>query len=311
MQEDTFNHTQAFQQAIATTVTCRTLIKFNSNLDATQKEEILQEIEATLAFLNRRLEINASIESNTNLSPEKLADLLIGDEMADEADEILLEVPAARQKEEHELSLHHLHRLYRIYLSNEPGKGVAALETRYRSVMGVLDQLQELLEARHDSTLRDLLTNNLLANDLSASDLLVRVRGFVTALYCMFREFAALFAKIIEGQSLDVDTEAMALLQEYPHEATQQLVRDITPLMHVYDRQRQSQQHKGSLRESARDATAFLIFLQECLGETFARRQEIVGQIKNTASLLNELITLLTDYELAVTSIMQAPSKSR
>ncbi|HEX7735980.1 MAG TPA: hypothetical protein VF458_14035 [Ktedonobacteraceae bacterium] len=310
MQEDAFNHTQAFQQAIATTITCRTLIRYNSNLGTAQKEEILQEIEATLAFLNKRMEVNASIESSSALSPEKLADLLIGDETVYEEDELPGALPA-RQKEEYELSIHHLHRLYRIYLSNEPGKGIAALETRYRAVMGVLDQLQEVVETRHDNTMRDLLANNLLANDLTASDLLIRIRGFVTALYCMFREFAALFSKAIEGQSLDIDTEAMVLPQESPREVAQQVVRDITPLMYVYNKQHQFQQRQGSLRESAHDATAFLIFLQECLGETFAKRQEVVAQIKNTASLLNELVTLLTDYELAVTSIMQSPSKSR
>src|SRR5437660_5020758 len=133
MQEDAFNHTQAFQQGIATTITCRALIRYNSNLDTTQKEEILQEIEATLAFLNKRVEINASIESSSALSPEKLADLLIGDEMEDEEDGLLLGAPPARRKEEYELSIHHLHQLYRIYLSNEPGKGIAALETRYRA----------------------------------------------------------------------------------------------------------------------------------------------------------------------------------
>jgi len=303
MQKDALNHTQAFQQAIATTITCRTLIKYNSNLEAAQKEEILQEIESTLAFLNRCLEMNVNIESHTTLSPEELADLLIGDEVADEKDDMLPDAPAAQQREERDISLRHLYRLHQIYLSDEPGKGVAALETRYRTAMGALDQLQDLVEARGDSTMHDLL-----AHDPTANDLLARVRGFISALYCMFREFAALFSRIIEGQNLDMDTEAMVLLQEYPQEAAQHLIRDITPLMHVYNKQHQFQQHKGSLRESARDATVFLVFLQECLEETFARRQEIVVQIKSTASLLNELIALLTDYELAVTSIMQSPS---
>jgi hypothetical protein len=296
MLEKPFNHSQAFQQAIATTVTCRTLIKYNSNLSNEQKEEILGDIETTLAFLGKRLEMNTSIESNTALSPEKLADLLLSDiEIGGEEKEV---APQA----EHELSLRHLHRLYRTYLSNEPDKGIAALEARYKTVMNLLDRLQELAELRRDAT----------ANDLTVDELLSRIRGFVTALYCMFREFASLFSKVIEGQSIDIDTEAMALLQGYPHDEMQQLVRDITPLVYLYDKQRQAQQQTGLLRENVRDAQAFLIFLQECLGQTFARRQEIVSQIKSTANLLNELSALLTDYELTVAQIiMQSPSRSR
>lgn len=303
MPEESLNHTQAVQQAISTTVTCKTLIKYNSNLSNEQKEEILSEIETTLTFLGKRLEVDAGHKADLTFSPEKLGDLMITDTGVEGVgNRATLEAhPPATQQEEHEISLHHLHQLYRAYLSNEPGKGIADLETRYKMVMGSLDQLQTMVELRHDAT----------ASDLTIDGLLSRVRGFMTALYCMFREFAALFAKAVEGQSIDIDTEAMALLQEYPHEAAQQLMRDITPLMRVYNKQHQLQQYRGSLHENARDTTAFLIFLQECLEQTFSRRQEIVTQIKSTASLLNELIALLTDYELAVMHIMQSPSRSR
>lgn len=299
MLENSFNHTQAFQQAVATTITCKTLIKYNSNLSPEQKADILSEIETTLAFLSKRLEVNASIESNTALAPEKLADLLIYDDMGNEAD--LEEALSGPPQKGQEVALRHLYRLYRTYFSNKPGKGLEDLEARYRNVMDTLDQLQALAEVRHDVT----------SSDLTMNGLLSRIRGFVTALYCMFREFAALLSKVVEGQSIDIDTEAMAMLQEYPLEMTQQLVHDITPLMHVYNKQHQLRQHKGSLYESTRDATAFLIFLQECMEQTFARRQEIVVQIKSTASLLNELLILLTDYELAVAHIMQSPSRSQ
>lgn len=301
MSEEPFNHTQAFQQAIATTVTCRTLIKYNSNLSDEQKAEILNEIETTLLFLNKRLEVNVSIEVGTALSPEKLADLLISDTARGDTEDEIGEDQPSTEREERELSLHHLHQLYRAYFSNEPGTGIAAIEIRYKTVMGVLDSLQELAELRHDVT----------ASDLTVDGLLSRARGFITALYCMFREFASLFSRVIEGQSIDIDTEAMALLQEYQHEATQQIERDITPLMHVYEKQRQIQQHQGPLLERTRDAIAFLIFLQESLEQNFARRQEIVSQIRSTASLLNELITLLTDYEQASAGLRQSPSKSR
>lgn len=299
MSAESSNHTQAFQQAISTTVACRTLIKYNSNLSAEQKEEILSEIETTLTFLNKRLETNASLESDEAFSPEKLANVLISAEIEDG----MQPAPplSTTLQEEREISLHHLHRLYRTYLSNEPGKGIADLETRYKAVMSVLDQLQELVAAQHGAA----------ASNLNTDSLFSRVRGFTTALYSMFREFAALITRIIEGQSIDIDTEAMALVQVYPHEADSQIVRDITPLLCIYNKQRQLQQQRGSLHESVRDATAFLIFLQECLSQTFARRQDVITQITSTISLFNELIILLTDYELAMENIMQSPSKLR
>lgn len=304
MLEEPFNHTQAFQQAIATTITCRTIIKYNSNLSAEQQAEILAEIENTLAFLSKRPEVNASIETSTTPSPEKLADLVttrVSKEEERDEEPLEMQRPTTDQ-EKLDVSLQQLYKLYRAYLSHEPGKGVAALETRYRTVMGVLDQLQELVELRHDAT----------AGDLTVEGLLSRVRGFVTAVYCMFREFAVLLTKIAEGRNIDMDTEALALLQKYPLETErqQQLVRDITPLIYVYKKHLRLQERRGTLYDSAGDTTAFLIFLPECLEQTFARRKEVAEQIKSTVGLFNELTGLLLDYEVAVANIMQSPSRS-
>jgi hypothetical protein len=300
MSEEPFNHTQLFQQAIATTITCRTLIKYNSNLSADHKAEILAEIEKTLAFLEKRLEINATIESSPALAPQKLADLLASD--AAEEDKGELEThPSTQERGQTDISLQNLHKLYHAYLSNEPGRGIAVLETRYKTVMGVLDQLQLFAGQQHDAT----------AGDVTTENLLHRVRGFVTAVYCMLREFAVLLSNIIEGKNIDMDTEAMALLQKYPLEAvSHQFVRDITPLMRVYGAHLQLQGRKGVLSDCARDATAFLIFLEESLETTFSRRAEIAAQLKSTASLLNELNRLLTEYEQAVANLIQSPSTS-
>lgn len=300
MSEESFNHTQLFQQAIATTITCRTLIKYNSNLSADHKAEILAEIEKTLAFLEKRLEVNATIESSPALAPQKLVDLL-ANEVAEEDENALETHSSTQEHRQTDISLHNLHKLYHAYLSSEPGRGIAALETRYKTVMGVLDQLQFFAGQQHDAT----------AGDVTAENLLHRVRGFVTAVYCMFREFAVLLSNIIEGNTIDMDTEALVLLQKYPLEATShQLIRDITPLMRVYGAHLQLQGRKGTLSDCARDATAFLIFLEEILDTTFSRRTEIVAQIKSTASLLNELNRLLTEYEQAVANLIQSPSTS-
>lgn len=294
MSEEPFNHTQRFQQAIATTITCRSIIKYNSTLSNEQKAEVLAEIESSLTFLEARLAANATIDSGVALSPQKLVDLLVAEAKGEEDEEQATTFPA-NEPEPRELALKNLHKLYHAYLSNEPGKGIPALEMRYKTVMGLLDQVQTSTSAA---------TN---ANDPSAERMLHRVRGFVSAIYCMFREFALLLSNIVEGKNIDMDTEALAQLQMYSHEQTkQQVLRDITPLMGVYRTHLQLQEHKGTLTSCARDATAFLIFLEECLGQNFSRRAELIGQLKSITGLLNELARLLTEYEQAMVQISTA-----
>src|SRR5260370_9437566 len=248
MSEEPFNHTQRFQQAIATTITCRSIIKYNSTLSDEQKSEVLADIESSLAFLEARLAANATIEAGVALSPQKLVDLLVTESEGEGEQETAFPVNEPGQQE---LALQNLHKLYHAYLSNEPGKGIAALETRYKTVMGLLDQMQASTKSA---------TN---AKDPSSERQLHRVRGFVSAVYYMFREFAVLISNIIEGKTIDMDTEALAQLQMYSHEQTkQQVLRDITPLLRVYHTHLRWQQHKGSLTSCARDARAFFIFLK-------------------------------------------------
>lgn len=300
MLEEPRNHAQFLQQAIATTITCRTIIKYNSNLSPEQKEEILQEIEGTLTFLEERLAMHATLECSPTLSPDQLADLLAEPTEAEER-EPSVQATAAMEKEELTLPMQSLYRLYHAYLSNRSGKGIAALETRYKNVMSTLDQLQELAG-------RDLTTT---AGDITVEELILGIQGFVTSIYYMFREFAALFAHIVEGKNIDIDTEAMELIQKYPQTSSPQLLmRDITPLLDVYSRHRQLQERRGALADCVADAAAFLTFLQEHLNGTTDRHEEIKAQLKVTISLFHELTGLLMDYEQAMINIIQAPSTS-
>lgn len=296
MSEELFSYTQLFQQAIETTITCRSIIKYNSTLSNEQKAEILADIDNTLTFLEARLAANATIESSVALSPEKLVGLLATEE-AEEDEESLEERLPEHELKQQELSLQHLYRLYHTYLSNAPGKGIADLETRYRTVMGILDQLQEIAGQRHDVA----------SGDVTTEHQLHRVRGFVTAVYCMFREFAVLLSNIVEGKNIDMDTEGLSLLPNYSFEETkQQMLRDITPLMQVYGAHLQLQEQKGTLTNGARDAAAFLIFLEECLEQTFTRRHDVISQLHAIASLLDELTRLLAQYEQAMANIIVA-----
>src|SRR5579883_115823 len=289
MSEDAFSHNQPLRQAIATTITCRTIIKYNSTLSEEQKAEILGEIENTLGFMEKRLDFTP--ENDSAHLTEKPVDSLSGPVDEERA-------PAGGQEDRY-ISLQNLYRLHQSYIGNKPGRGIAALETRYRTVMGVLDQVQELAG------------QNVAPGSSDIERLLGRVRGFVTALYCMFREFALLLSNIVDGKTIDMDTEALALLPKHSLALLQeQRVRDITPLIEVYSKHLRLQERKGALTACAREAGALLVFLEENLSQTFARRKEIALQIKTIASLLNELTDLLTDYAQAIATIIQSPSAS-
>lgn len=299
MSGEQFSYTQLFQQAIAVTITCRTIIKYNSTLSAEQKEEILAEIESTLAFLEKSLEANATLGSSSSLSLEKRADLAIID--ADKQEMLAERIPTGEGGPP-EISWQNLYRLYRYYLSNEPGLGIAALETRYKAAIDVLDQLQEFAVLRQEGA----------SSDQTIEGQVHRVRAFISAIYFMFREFAAQFSKLIEGEDIDTDTEALTRLQKSPLADTQPpLAYDIAPLMRVYDKHIQLQEHKGKLAARVNDTTAFLIFLEETLGPAIARRKDIAAQLQLAASLLNELTDLLANYEQAVETIIQSPSASQ
>ncbi len=294
MSDELFNRTQQFQQAIDTTITCRSIVKYNSTLSEVQKTEILAGIDATLGFLAERLTAHASIESMTS---HKLADLL----NVDALDEIEIGYKLGGQEDrledvqsQEDLSLKNLYRVYHNYLSTEQ---LVDLETRYRMVMGVLEQLEEVARGQHDTT----------SGDLTSEGMLHRIRGFVTAIYCIYREFATVLSNLVEGKDIDTDTETLAQVNQYASEAgSVQMLRDISPLIHVYAEHLRLQGHHGLLTRSTGDAIAFLVFLEESLEPMYARRGEIVIQLKAVAGLLTDLTRLLTEYEQVMSVLSEA-----
>ncbi len=307
------NHTQRFEQAIATAFACRTIIKYNSTLGEEQKNEILADLDSTLQFLRERLIANAAIESNSVIPPLQLADLLAASaeyhEEEEDEDEEVGELGKAREsamsgansmapQEMRELSeplLHNLYKLYHAYLSTRPGKGINALEARYKIVMSILDDVETAIKLQRDTS----------AGEDNESPI-YRVRGFITALYSMFHEFAAVLAKLLEGKNIMADTDELTDLQKFATGEIhhQYMLRDMTPLMRVYGAHLQLQQSKGSLPILVNDATAFFIFIQEKLAVDLAKRQEIMERLWSVAELFQDISSLLSDYEQAFSSTL-------
>lgn len=257
---------------------------------------------------------NTAIESNSVIPPLQLADLLAAsvkyhDEEDEEDDMEVAEPGNVREsamssahsmapQEMRELSeplLHNLYKLYHAYLSTRPGKGINDLETRYKIVMSVLDDVEAAIRLQRDTS----------AGEDNTSPI-YRVRDFITALYSMFHEFAAVLSELLEGKNIMADTDELTVLQKYAAREIhhQYMLRDITPLMRVYGAHLQLKQSKGSLAVLLNDATAFFIFIQEKLAADIARRPEITGRLLSVAELFQDISSLLSDYEQAFSATL-------
>ncbi len=295
------NHAQQFEQAIATAFACRTVIRYNSTLSEEQKDEMLAELDATLQFLRDRLIANAAIKANAVISPLQLAELLASSIEDDEdAEDVESKTAGAVSSTPQEMQarseplMRSLYKLYHTYFNPQPGRGMNALETRYKRAISILDNVQAGIGKQRDTSAQE-----------NAEQPIHQVQGLITGLYYMFHEFAAVLANILEGETISAETDELSSLEKYAAEKMQQyMLRDISPLMRVYGTHLQLQQRKGSVASMASDATAFLIFLEERLEPGFPRRREIVEQLKAVAELLHDLSSLLSDYEQAVSTAL-------
>ncbi len=299
------NHAQRFEQAIATTFACRSIIKYSSTLSEEQKNEMLADLDSTLQFLRERLVANTAIESNSVIPPLQLAELLAAS--ADDEDEEDEEVGEMGKVEESVMTgadgqahqgrqdlseslMHSLYKLYHAYLTTRPGKGINALEERYKTAMSILDDVEGAIRLQRDTS----------AGEGNESPI-YRVRGFISALYSMFHEFAAVLTELLEGKNILAETDELTALQKFAAGETHHpyMLRDITPLMRVYGAHLQFQQSNGSLATLVNDATAFFFFLEEKLAGDLARRQEILERLRSVAGLLHDITSLLFEYERA------------
>lgn len=283
------DHTQQFEQAIATIFTCRSVIKYNAALNEGQINELLTEIDAATQFLQERLLANAAIDKQAPLliPPLPLEDVFSISQTskvsADNSDAVETGDQAPLQR---------FYKLYHALLKKKDGKGIEFFISRYNEVMAKLNDVQVKIEKDSPAYFSHLLVGNEID----------QVRGFVTDLYCMFTEFASAISSIVEGRDIDIDTEKVSSTSFDDIRQGNEL--EIAPLVRAQQTLAQFKQHNGILEDRVADAIALLIMLEDHLDLQLGKREEIADQINNLVRLLNELALLLTEYEQTIASLL-------
>jgi hypothetical protein len=298
--DEPLNHVQQYEQAIATIIACRTIIKYDTPLRKEQKDEIVVELDTVLQFLQKRLVANSAVDAFAEIPPfPPLQPEIFAELMADDMEEALEgEVDEAggttaertvQKQEAPEPLMHNLYKLYHSYLSMEPGKGIQALVERYKRAMELLDEVRLLTAELFARS-----TGERIGRNLS------QVQGFISAIYSMFQEFSAVLASILENKNIMIETEELTSLQKYAEGSQQHiLLRDVSPLLRAYGAYMQFQQHRGGITRRVSDALAFFIFLEDKMGMEGVRKQEMIEQLRNVSDLLHEISSLLVEFEQA------------
>lgn len=281
------NHAQQFERAIATAFTCRSIIKYNSTLSETQINELLADIDETVHFLQKRLTANKAIETN-----------LLFSQLQQSGSFSTGTTPGSNVENDDHTSMKQkfdsLYKLYHYYFDVRPGQGTGAFITRFNDVMSTIDQVQLLVEKHTDPFSRTPLIE----------DHLHKVCGYVADMYTVFTEFARATSNALQGQNIYIDTEKQASLQQSEDTETPG-IHDLAPLITVYKTHQKLNEIMETVASRISDATAFLIFLQDQLSDTLNKRDEVIRQLNNVATLLNDLSCRLADYENVVSALLR------
>lgn len=307
VEDEPLNHVQQYEQAIATIIACRTIIQYDTPLRKEQKDEIVVELDTALHFLQKRLIANSAVDAFAEippfapLQPEMLAELMADDldmeepleKQVDEADGTTTERTVQKQEAPEPL-MHNLYKLYHIYFSTEPGKGIHALEVRYKRTLEMLDEVRLFAAEQFARS-----TGERIGQHLS------QVQGYISAIYYMFQEFSAILTSILENKNIVIETEELTSLKKYAEGNQQHIVlRDVSPLLRAYGAYMQFQQHRGGITRRVSDALAFFIFLEDRMGTKDVRRQEMIEQLRNVSDLLHEMSSLLVEFGQAFSATL-------
>lgn len=277
------------EQAIATIITCRTVVKYNSMLNEEQKNELFGDIDTALKFLRDDLIDHASAKMQA-AEPQAQPMTIVPANPAPEEE-------AYTYKGDDEQTLHLLYRMYHTYLNMKQENNISMFVTRFNEVMSTLNEVQALIERGGPAYTYPAY--------ISVEDPLQRVRSFIADLYYVFMEFVRALSNALQDNDAHVDTEELASLRRQYSEEEKQERQCIALLSGMYETHHQLNERKGTTNKRISDTMAFLEFLAESLASEFNRREEIVAQLNEAIKLLSDLSHLLSGYESAVSALLR------
>jgi hypothetical protein len=295
---------QRIEQAIATTFTCRSVIKYTSSLNEEQKNELLADIDTMLKFLrDRSLVPSVPADASMNSYPassaaqRQQAEVHSSNVGADKGAEKDGEGDDKMFKQR----LSEIYRVVELYLSTKNDDGTSEFMTGFRAAMAALDDVQVIAMQNRYAGFN--------ADSQHVEDLLEKVRTSISDVYLLYTEFARTICNALEGSGIYIDTEELSsiALERSMSKVRRKPTRgapDFSLLLKVYETHLQLNEKKGTIASRIDDATAFLIFLMENLGIDVDKRDTVIVQLNKIARLLDDLSNLLSKYESSVSVLL-------
>ena len=282
---------QRLEQVISTVFACRSVVKYNSVLDATQKDELIADIDISLCYLRTGFTRRTSKQM---MLPQPQFQQ-VGRTMSISALEGL-----DNDTHSHN-ALQELYRVYHAYIDAKQSNNIGTFVVRFDGVVSSINEIQHILDTNRDICIRP------------SEDPLHRIRTFIVDIYYMFMELVRTLSNALEDNDVHVDTEKISSMQQYHLVSTDvaDLQMYIAPLSNAFSKHQRFNQMKGTLSLRISDSRAFIIFMRESLERDFDKRNEILVHLNSVAVLLEDLAYVLAAYEDAASLLLESSSDKR
>jgi hypothetical protein len=288
---------------MTTIFTCRSVVRYNLSLDGAQKEEVLQDIDASLEVLRACLLTTITVQTHA---------AEVKSSRVDKA-RVVRNVEDTGDLKTHS-TLQELYRMYYAYLDMNKQTSLQSFVVRFNEVISVLDDVQRLFEQGSQSYETHPLSVHPETIVLSTvvENLLQKVKIFISDLYYVFMDFIRTLSSILQQNNVQLDTEKLTPSLERRSEKIRsvQLRRmhetDLS-LQSIQEAHQQLRRRWLQMEPVVNEAAAFLEFLKETLQTIDVKMYkigEIIAQTDAVSRLLSELILIIADYETIATKLL-------
>ena len=292
------------EQIMTTIFTCRSVVKYNLSLDGEQKEEVLQDIDASLEVLRSFILTNTAEQAHLTNSSSSQTDntLTYANNETDNSGTNGYE------------TLQELYRMYHAYLDMNKQANLQSFVSRFNEVISALNDIQRLSEQDYQAYY--FCSSSAQMNNVTFStaieDLLYKVKIFISDLYYVFMEFIRTLSSILQHNNVQPDTEKLSLSPERRNEKMrivqlQRMQEPIKSTQRIQEAYQQLRRKRLQLEPQVSETAAFLEFLKETLRAVdvkIYKLGEILIQTDAVSRLLLELIHIVADYEKIISILL-------